>query len=272
MDNLGRSHVNRCIETLASLASFNARFARRRQLLPAPILTMRNFLDIALRYEDHDVAAALLDGLEATLEAGGEDPVFLPNQHEALATLMWTKEALSESGSAWAPERQRLDDLHHRFGLVYFITSSKEGEATFTIEHPLAGQELTLPIVPNDSVPEASALLEPAFAHYARQWHRFAVPDPEETDARGFFLEARFLPGPIALPEKKTELDELATRYLSDTTRRFFGKMLPVPALSHELGFGPYSGNAPDYLTPPDVCGIELLDSSGSNEGDGKEG
>ena len=139
---------------------------------------------------------------------------------------------------------------------VYFLVSSKEGEATICVEHAVARQTLVLPVHPSNAVPEALDLLEPVFAHYVAQWEKIMVPDPEETDAQGFFLTAADIPGRIADPDNGQALAELATRHLSPQVRKFFEGMLPVPALS-ELHLDTLMlSNTEDVCEPPDRFGI----------------
>jgi hypothetical protein len=115
---------------------------------------------------------------------------------------------------------------------VYFLVSSKEGDASLCVEHSLGRQTLVLPVHPDNAVPEALDLLEPVFAHYVAQWGKIMVPDPRETDARGFYLTAADVPDRIADPDNGPALAEIATRYLSPQMRTFFEGMLPVHALS----------------------------------------
>lgn len=141
---------------------------------------------------------------------------------------------------------------------VYFVVSSKEGSASISVDHPTARQALTLPVYPSEAVSEALPLLEPAFAHYVRQWTKIMVPDPMETDALGFWIPAAELPGPIAQPEQKTRIDEIATAHLTDAERKFFAGMLPVPALSIDsdpelVGLS----NVADVCDEPTTHGIE---------------
>lgn len=139
---------------------------------------------------------------------------------------------------------------------VYFIVSSKEGEATVSVEHPMGRQVLILPVHPNNAVPEALPLLEPVFAHYIAQWEKFMVTDPEETDARGFYLTAADVPNRIADPNNGPALAEIATRHLTPQVRKFFEGMLPVPALSEIHLDTLMLSNTEDVCEPPEQFGI----------------
>jgi hypothetical protein len=142
---------------------------------------------------------------------------------------------------------------------VYFLISSKESNATLSVDYPLGGQTLVLPVYPSNSVPEALPLLEPGFAHYVAQWEKIMVPDPRETDARGFYLTPADVPDRIADPAHGPALAEIATRHLSPEMNRFFEGMLPVPALSDlDLSMLMWS-NVEEVCDPPDRWEIEAL-------------
>jgi hypothetical protein len=96
---------------------------------------------------------------------------------------------------------------------VYFILSSNEDGATIAVEHPLAKQGINLPVIPSNAVPEALPLLEPAVAHYVSQWEKIMVPDPYDTDARGFYVEGDALPPRIADPSVVPALTEIVRRH-----------------------------------------------------------
>lgn len=139
---------------------------------------------------------------------------------------------------------------------VYFVVSSKEGDASISVEHSLGRQTLILPVHPHNAVPEALGLLEPVFAHYVAQWEKIMVPNPQETDARGFYLTAADVPDRIADPDNGPALAEIATRNLSPQARTFFEGMLPVPALSG-LHLGSFMlSNTEDVCEPPTRFGI----------------
>jgi hypothetical protein len=77
------------------------------------------------------------------------------------------------------------------------------------IQHPRARQELILPIA---AIKEAVPHIEPAFAHYLRQWRRCAGPDFGETDWRTVYFEPEEVPPRIADWSKAAVLAEIATR------------------------------------------------------------
>lgn len=139
---------------------------------------------------------------------------------------------------------------------VYFILSSKEGDATICVEHPVGHQTLVLPVHPSNAVPEALSLLDPVFAHYVAQWERIMVPNPLETDARGFYLTAADVPDRIADPDNGPALADIATRHLSPQLRRFFEGMLPVQALSELHLDTLILSNAEDVCELPERFGI----------------
>ncbi len=142
---------------------------------------------------------------------------------------------------------------------VYFLVSSKENNATISVEHPVGRQTLTLPVYPLNAVPEALPLLEPVFAHYVAQWEKIMVPDAGEPDCRGFYLTPADVPNRIADPDNAPALAAIATRHLSPELREFFEGMLPVPALS-ELDLKTFMlSNTEEVCDPPDQFGIEPL-------------
>jgi hypothetical protein len=246
----GKAQVLACIEALGTVGSLNAGFGRRRQSLDSLGLAFESFANQGLWYDDHEILGAALKELTITLEAGREERLFVEGQHVLLRALSSIEEALVESGPDWSAERQSVGDLNREYGLVYFGTSSKDGVATLDIEHPAAEQTLIVPVYPEEAVTEVMPFLEPDVRHYAGQWKKFMVPDPWETDGRGFFIEARRLPGPIAAPAHKNEIDKIATAHLTEEVRRFYEPMLPVPALSfHSYA---YSSSAPWTDTPED--------------------
>ncbi len=139
---------------------------------------------------------------------------------------------------------------------VYFMVSSKEGLASLDIEHPLQQQALQIPVFPRCGIAEALPLLEPGFAHYAAQWERIMVPDPEEADTRGFLIEASELPGPIADARHKRALDDIFIRHVPDFVVRFFEGHYPAFRLNIDLSMVARS-NTQDVCMPPGVLGIE---------------
>src|SRR5437899_3238032 len=98
--------------------------------------------------------------------------------------------------------------------LVHFTVRSAEGIAALWIEHPVSRQTLMLPVYPSDAVTEALPLLEPAFAHYAAQWPRIMVANPEEPEDKDFFVEASELPARITDPSNRERLQEILERHL----------------------------------------------------------
>ena len=97
---------------------------------------------------------------------------------------------------------------------VYFIVSSKRGEATLSIDHNPAHQTLVLPVFPSSAVEEALSLLTPEAAHYAAQWKKFMVPDLDR-DALGFCVPGDHLPNGIADESKAPELLTIARRHVN---------------------------------------------------------
>jgi hypothetical protein len=95
---------------------------------------------------------------------------------------------------------------------AYFIVSSKHG-ASLSVEHPVGRQTLVLPVHPSSAVEDALPFLEPAFAHYAQQWPKIMVSDPDDTDADGFWVDAGLLPPRIADLHHAAELREIAARH-----------------------------------------------------------
>lgn len=96
---------------------------------------------------------------------------------------------------------------------VYFVVSSKDGEATLDVEHPAARQSLTLPVHPSSAVEEALPLLFAPAAHYAAQWHKIMVGNPEDRDACGFSAPAAHLPDGIAHPDAADSLKHAALQH-----------------------------------------------------------
>lgn len=97
---------------------------------------------------------------------------------------------------------------------VYFIVSSKWGEATLSIDHYPARQSVVIPVYPSSAVDEVLPLLRVAAAHYARQWQKIMVPDPEERDARGFSLPGSHLPSGIAPSNNADKLLAIARKHV----------------------------------------------------------
>ena len=85
------------------------------------------------------------------------------------------------------------------------------------------------------------------------------VDDPEQTDARGFFIQARELPYRIASDGAAEDLSDIASRNLSDEERAFFGST-PIPALSSRQGMNPYASNVAGFLRKPEAFDVRALD------------
>lgn len=101
---------------------------------------------------------------------------------------------------------------------VYFVVSSKEGEASLSIEHNPARQSLLLPVYPESAVEDALELLYPEVAHYAAQWEKAMVRDLDR-DAEGFSVLGDEMPRGIAPVENADALTELARRYVGPKWR-----------------------------------------------------
>lgn len=138
---------------------------------------------------------------------------------------------------------------------VYFVVSSKEGSATLHIDHTAGGQRLTLPVFPSEGVTEALPYLEPAFAHYTAQWQKIMVDDPEETDAKGFYLEAEELPDRIADPENAGRLAEIVNRHLPQEIKDWLVK--PAVALSTDWPVEPPLGNVDEVCVTVEEANID---------------
>jgi hypothetical protein len=100
----------------------------------------------------------------------------------------------------------------YELGRVYFIVSSKHGEASLAIDHNPARQGLLLPVHPSSSVEEAAHLLYPEVAHYAEQWEKIMVDDLDR-GAKGFSVPGDELPRGIAPSENAGALYDLALRH-----------------------------------------------------------
>lgn len=105
------------------------------------------------------------------------------------------------------------------------------------MNHVPARMRLSLPVHPHDSTKQALPYLEAAFAHYVAQWERLMPPDPDERDARGFFVEATELPSRIADPAAAAQLSNIATSQTTTQTRRAFSEWSPC-----RLSFGARTG------------------------------
>ncbi len=99
-------------------------------------------------------------------------------------------------------------------GRVYFIVSSKHGEATLAIDHYPARQSLLLPVFPSSAVEDALPYLDFAARHYAAQWRKIMVSNLDR-DARGFSLPGEHLPRGIAPSENADELLAIARGYVA---------------------------------------------------------
>jgi hypothetical protein len=255
MDEAGKAHVLHCVGTLATLLATNATLGRQTTVHTMAATGCEGFVRLGILYHDHDIVSAVVDAYESGLESGRKDRLFVTGQNGLLASLGYVRELVGGSAE-WAVESQQVSALWHAYGLVFFVVSSKEGTATLSIDHPAANQSLVLPVYPRDGVAEALHLLTPSFAHFAAQWPRVMVPDPAQTDARGFVLEARGLQEQIAADENADALSEVATRNLSDDWRAFFGNK-PVPALASRLDSNPYVSNVGDFVQRPEDLGVE---------------
>jgi len=144
-----------------------------------------------------------------------------------------------------------------RLRSIYFTTSSKEGYADLTITHLYANESLTLPVVPLNAIPDALPLIEPAFAHYAAQWEKYLVPDPNETDATGFAIPAGGMPRHIAPPTNWEDLAALMWSYTTDEIKNLLAHRRPdaVFVWDREL-FD--QGNLDEVAGEPEDFGIEM--------------
>jgi hypothetical protein len=97
-----------------------------------------------------------------------------------------------------------------------------------TVDHPSAGQSLTLPLWPSNAVPEVLALLHPAFAHYVAQWEKVAD---------GFWTPASLFPNDIAPARNRDRLTAIVRRHGVVTTAAAGAADLPS---ADEAGIAPY--------------------------------
>lgn len=137
---------------------------------------------------------------------------------------------------------------HYR---VYFVVSSKNGSASIEVEHRAGSQSLLLPVYPSNAVPEALPYIDPVFAHYVAQWEKVTVPDPDDTDARGFYLEASDVPQLIAPWENEATLADIATAHAPAATVYFFGGR--IKALGPPM---PHPGNDGEFCVAATRAGI----------------
>jgi hypothetical protein len=97
---------------------------------------------------------------------------------------------------------------------IYFLIRAKDGAARLLVFHEWALQRMYLPLHPDNSVPAALPLLEPAIAHYVAQWPRYMVPDVNEADAGGFVVAPGGMPSQIAPPENWAALSIVAWQHM----------------------------------------------------------
>lgn len=257
MDEPSRENILACVQGVAGLLHFNALSGRKDSVLLPATAVLENFADLGDRYADKVIIDGVVSAHEAGLKAGREaDPFFLRNQHELLASLSIIRERLEESnGGRWHEEIDRITMVEAQYGLVYVEISSKEGYATLSIAHGPARQTLILPAHPSNSIPEALSFLDPGFAHYCSQWQKYMVEDPEERDARGFFLDGKGAPERIADPANAAKLQEIAWGHMDEPLKKFLGNK-PVGALYTDA-HSPYLSNLWEVVVPPEELGIE---------------
>lgn len=136
---------------------------------------------------------------------------------------------------------------------IYFIVSSKMG-ASLSIDYPRGRQGLMLPVYPTSAVEEALHLLEPAFAHYAAQWPKIMVPDPEDTGADGFWVPSKGMPVRIADMAHADELRTIAARHAPQMAA-YYGEYFQP--LRIEEGSPHVSDDNDDLCVPAEERGIE---------------
>lgn len=147
-----------------------------------------------------------------------------------------------------------FDELGLRPLRTYFTTSSKEGCASLSVEHPWSFESLWLPVFPSNAIPECLPLLDPAFAHYVGQWEKFMVPDPTDTDAVGFYLPTSSLPEHIAPLENLEALAEIAWAHTPEDWKWVLGYKRPFVLVHME----PFVSNIDEYVVAADELGIVL--------------
>ena len=255
MDHGGATKVLQCIDVINLLMVGNAGSVQDRRLHSNLVLIANEFVNLGVAYQDHEIASGVLgtfkDGLELGRSGAG---LFIKGQIEVLRGLGETASILEAAGEEWSVESRLANEIRNEYGLVFFVVSSKAGDAALQVQHPVAGQSLVMPVFPNDGVIEAAPLLSPEIQHYVRQWSKCMVEDPEETDARGFVVEARHISQPIAASDHARALSDIASRNLSDDLRAFYGSNLP--ALVSETATDIYQSNLEDIVEAPAALGI----------------
>jgi hypothetical protein len=141
---------------------------------------------------------------------------------------------------------------------IYFLIRAKDGAARLLVFHEWALQRMYLPLHPDNSVPAALPLLEPAIAHYVAQWPRYMVPDVNEADAGGFVVAPGGMPSQIAPPENWAALSIVAWQHMRTCVDDWLDGTPPLPAIStiHPAWDGPTDYDT--FVVEPEGLGIDL--------------
>lgn len=149
--------------------------------------------------------------------------------------------------------------VEHPTARTYFnVSRDHSGEVFLHIQHRVGEyvELLLVPIAPHNAVEAMAPHLDPAFAHYVRQWQRF-IPKGDEPGSVYFYVPTRLLPAHIAPESERHAIADILWEHSSDKYKSWWADQRPLGLAIWPTGnLG--DGNVDDVAVSAKDLGIDL--------------